>query len=60
MKLSRRDPYRSQRPRRHPLFWLGPLILVLFVGLLVLAWSSGGEQPVREIEVPVPANALGG
>jgi len=60
MKLSRRDPYRSQSARRHPLFWLGPLILILFVGLLVLSWSSGGEQPVREIEVPVAANALGG
>ena len=57
MKLSRRDPYRA---RRHPLFWLGPLILILFLALLVVSWSKGGEKPVGQIEVPVPAEKLAG
>ena len=57
MKLSRRDPYRA---RRHPLFWLGPLILILFVVLLAVAWSRGGEKPLQNIEVPVPAEKLAG
>jgi len=57
MKLSRRDPY---RPRRHPLFFLGPLLLGLFVLLLVVSWWKGGEKPVGEIEIAVPAEKLGG
>ncbi len=57
MKISRRDQYRA---RRHPLFWLGPLILLLFLALLVAAWVKGGEKPLGEIEVPVPAENLAG
>jgi hypothetical protein len=57
MKLSRRDPYRA---RRHPLFFLGPLFLVLFVALLVISWWNGGEKPTGQIEMTVPADKLGG
>jgi hypothetical protein len=57
MKLSRSAPYRQ---RRHPiviLFWLVPILLVL---LLVLSWWKGGEKPIQQIEIPVPAETLGG
>ena len=57
MKLSRSAPYRQ---RRHPiviLFWLVPILLVL---LLALSWWKGGEKPIQQIEIPVPAETLGG
>lgn len=57
MKLSRRDPY---RPRRHPLFFMGPLLIALLVLLLVVSWMKGGEKPVGEIEMPVPSEKLAG
>ncbi len=56
MKLSRNDPLRR---RRHPLafvIWIFPLLFVL---LLALAWSKGGEKPMGQIEIPVPADQLG-
>jgi len=56
MKISRNDPLRR---RRHPLsliVWIVPLLIVL---LLVLSWWKGGEQPVKQIETPVPADQLG-
>jgi hypothetical protein len=57
MKLSRRDPYRQ---RRHPVILLGWLVLALFVALLAFSWWMGGEQPVGEIGIDLPSNALGG
>jgi len=56
MKISRNDPLRR---RRHPLsliVWIVPLLIVL---LLLLSWWNGGERPVKQIELPVPADQLG-
>jgi len=57
MKLSRREP---NRPRRHPIVKLGWLVLILLLALLCLAWWNGGEKPIGQIEIPVPAEQLGG
>ena len=41
-----------------------PLVLAVLSGLvglvLILAWRAGGPQPVREIEVPLPATRVAG
>lgn len=57
MKLSRRDPY---RPRRHPVVFLGWIGALLLVALLVLSWWKGGEKPLGEVEIAIPAEKLGG
>lgn len=49
--------------RRRP---MGPIILVVIgvalIGLLVLAWSRGGEVPTQRVEksIPLPAAAKSG
>ncbi len=57
MKLSRPDPYRR---RRHPIAFLGWLLLLIPVLLLCLAYWKGGEQPVTDIELPVTSEQLAG
>jgi len=36
--------------------WIVPLLIIL---LLVLSWWNGGEQTVKQIEIPVAADQLG-
>lgn len=49
--------------RRRP---MGPIILIVIavalIGLLVLAWSRGGEVPTQRVEksIPLPAAAKSG
>lgn len=47
----------SRRRRRLPLI---PIILaIVVIGLLVLAWQRGGEQPQAPVEKAIPADRLG-
>jgi hypothetical protein len=57
MKLSRRDPYYR---RRHPLFVPALLLAALFILLLCVSWWKGGEKPVGEVQMDVPAEKLAG
>ena len=57
MKLSRRDPYRR---RHNPLFLPAVLLGVILALLLSFFWWRGGEQPIEEIQIDVPAANLAG
>ncbi len=56
MKISRPA---SVRRRRSPFPLLLILVAILIVGLLVAAWVKGGEQPRKQVEIPIPAEQLG-
>jgi hypothetical protein len=56
MKLSRNDPVRR---RRHPLAFIVWIVPLLFILLLALSWWKGGEKPMGQVELQVPADQLG-
>jgi hypothetical protein len=56
MKINRFDPVRR---RRSPLSKLLIIIAILLGALLVASWMMGGEQPMKPVEVVIPADQLG-
>ncbi len=60
MKITRNTSSFGGGTRRRSPLPIIPIILVLLaVGLVVLAWSRGGEQPQKPVEKAIPAEKLG-
>ncbi len=60
MKIKRQTSSFESRPRRRSTLPLIPIILILLiVGLFVLLWARGGEQPQVRVEKAIPAEKLG-
>lgn len=60
MKIKRQTSSFESRPRRRSTLPLIPIILILLiVGVFVLLWARGGEQPQVRVEKAIPAEKLG-
>lgn len=60
MKIKRQTSSFESRPRRRSTLPLIPIIVILLiVGLFVLLWARGGEQPQVRVEKAIPAEKLG-
>ncbi len=60
MKIKRQISSFESRPRRRSTLPLIPIIVILLiVGLFVLLWARGGEQPQVRVEKAIPAEKLG-
>lgn len=57
LKVNRSGWAQSRRRTRLPIV---PLVaLAVLIGLLVLLWTRGGEQPQQRVEKPIAADRLG-
>jgi NADH:ubiquinone oxidoreductase subunit 6 (subunit J) len=50
----------TRRRRGLPIATLIPVVIVaLIIGLILMIWSRGGEQPQKRVEKAIPAEQLG-